>query len=92
MAKGFNQRLDLDFHDTFSPVTKMTTIRLVLSLALHFSWKIQQLDVKNAFPHGFIAEDIYMEQPSGYIDPNYPNHVCHLRKAIYSLRQAPRVW
>ena len=90
VAQGFTQQPGLDFFDTFSPVIKMTTIRLILIISLHFKWDIQQLDVKNAFLHGLIDENIFMQQPRGFIDPTYPNHVCHIRKAIYSLRQAPR--
>lgn len=63
VANGFNQWPCLDFYDTFSIVIKMTTIRLVLSLALHFNWRIQQLDVKSVFLHGLIVEDIFMTQP-----------------------------
>lgn len=70
----------------------MAIVRLVLSLALHFHWPIHQLDVKNTFLHGVISEQIFMEQPRGFIDPNYPNHVCLLRKAIYGLQQAPHAW
>lgn len=70
----------------------MTTIRLVISISLHYGWKIQQLDVKNAFLHGTISENIYMAQPPGFISSIHPTYVCHLRKAIYGQRQAPRAW
>lgn len=92
MAKGFNQQPGLDFYDTFSLVIKITTIRLVLSLVLHFNWKIEQLDAKNAFLHGFLEEHIFMQQLQGFVDLAFPKHVCRLRKAIYGLRQAPRAW
>lgn len=73
-------------------MVKQQTIRLVLSLALNHNWPLHQLDVSNAFLHGDLDDDIYMEQPIGYIDPSYPTHVCRLRKALYGLKQAPRAW
>lgn len=90
--KGFNQIPGLNFNDMFSPVVKMPTVRLMLCLALHFNWEVQQLDVKNAFLHSFVTEQIFMAQPPGFVDPNYPHYVCQLRKALYGLRQSPRVW
>lgn len=68
----------------------MTTIRLILSLALHFGWNIQQPDVKNAFLHGLLSET--MTQPPGFINKLFPTHVCKLKKAIFGLHQAPRSW
>lgn len=70
----------------------MTTIRLTLSLSLHFGWVIQQLDVKNAFLHGLLSKTIFMTQPPGFISTQHPKHVCKLNKALYGLCQAPRSW
>lgn len=92
VAKGFHQRPELDYTQTFSPVFKPTTIRLVLSLALQHNWPLRQLDVNNAFLHGSLSEEVYMQQPPGFILPEKPHHVCHLRKSIYGLKQAPRTW
>uniref|UniRef100_A0A2N9G068 Integrase catalytic domain-containing protein n=1 Tax=Fagus sylvatica TaxID=28930 RepID=A0A2N9G068_FAGSY len=92
VAKGYNQLEGLDFHETFSPVVKSTTIRLVLSLATTKGWPLRQLDVKNAFLHGHLKEVVYMEQPPGFSDSSCPTHVCRLHKAIYGLKQAPRAW
>jgi hypothetical protein len=92
IAKGFKQRYDIDYKDMFSPVVKAATIRIVLSVAETKWWCLRQLDIKNAFLHVELDEEVYMCQPPGYEDPRFPNHVCKLDKAIYSLKQAPHAW
>ncbi|KAK9078295.1 hypothetical protein SSX86_002352 [Deinandra increscens subsp. villosa] len=92
VAQGYSQIPGLDFTHTFSPVVKAATIRIVLTLAVINSWPMHQLDVNNAFLHGNLDESIFMEQPPGFIDNKYPNHVCKLNKALYGLKQAPRAW
>ena len=92
VVRGFSQQPGVDFDETFSPVVKPATIRIVLSLATTNSWPIHQLDVKNAFLHGHLDEVVYSQHPSGFIDPNHPTHVCRLLKSLYGLKQAPRAW
>ncbi|KAK9082407.1 hypothetical protein Syun_031825 [Stephania yunnanensis] len=92
VAKGYNQIDGVDYTQTFFPVIKPRTIRMVITIALAKQWPICQLDVKNAFLHGIIAEDIFMEQPPRMVDPLYPTHVCKLKRAIYGLKQTPPAW
>jgi hypothetical protein len=92
VAKGFKQRLGIDYDDTFSPVVKPATIRLVLSLAVSHGWVLHQLDVQNVFLHGFLEEEVYMKQPLEFVNPNLLSYHCKLNKSLYDLKQAPRVW
>jgi Reverse transcriptase (RNA-dependent DNA polymerase) len=91
VPKGYTQEESLDYTDTFSPVVKPTTIRLVLSLVVTNNWSIRQLDINNAFLHEDLQETIFMSQPPGFQDQTYPSHVCKLHKALYGLKQSPRV-
>jgi histone deacetylase 1/2 len=92
VAKGFKQRYGIDYEDTFSPVIKVATIRLVLSISVSRGWSLRQLDVKNAFLHGVLEEEVYMKQPPGFESSATPNYICKLDKALYGLKQAPRAW
>ncbi|KAM1031938.1 hypothetical protein ACFX2I_035575 [Malus domestica] len=92
VARGFSQSYGDDYEETFSPVAKMTSVRVVISLAACQGWKLWQLDVKNAFLYGDLDKDIYMQQPAGYVSQTNPGYVCKLKKALYGLKQAPRAW
>ena len=92
VVRGFSQQYGIDYDETFSPVVKPATIRVVLGIAASSSWPIQQLDVKNTFLRGHLDETIYCQQPPGFADPAAPDHVCLLYKSLYGLKQAPRVW
>ena len=92
VAKGFTQIEGVDFDETFSPVARFESLRLLLALATPENWEIHQMDVKLAFLHGDLDEEIYMEQPQGFIIAGSEHLVCRLQKALYGLKQALRAW
>ena len=77
---------------TFAPIAKMNTIRILISLAVHFDWPLRQYDIKIAFLHGDLKEEIYMNIPPGYCNDQNSGQVCRLKKALYGLKQSPRAW
>ena len=92
VAKGYKQEFGIDYKEVFAPVARMDTIRLVLSIAAQNSWDIYQLDVKSTFLQGALEEDVYIDQPPGYVKSGHANQVYKLKKALYGLKQAPRAW
>ncbi|RVW61178.1 Retrovirus-related Pol polyprotein from transposon RE2 [Vitis vinifera] len=90
VAKGYTQVYGSDYGDTFSPVAKIASVRLLLSMAAMRSWPLYQLDIKNVFLHGDLAEKVYMEQPPGFVAQGESGLVCRLRRSLYSLKQSPR--
>jgi hypothetical protein len=92
VARGFSQVEGVDYDETFAPVARHTSIRVVNSIAAEMGWKIHQMDVKTAFLNGLIEEEVYIEQPLGFEVHGRESHVCRLKKALYGLKQAPRAW
>ena len=92
VARGFSQAYGLDYHETFLPVARLSSIRVLFSIALDQSWPLHQLDVSNAFLYGDLAEEVFMEQPPGYVAQGESSEVCLLKKAVYGLKQSPRAW
>ncbi|RVW42706.1 Retrovirus-related Pol polyprotein from transposon TNT 1-94 [Vitis vinifera] len=92
VAKGYSQQYGVDYVEVFAPVARLETIRIVISLAAQKDWMIYQLDVKSAFLHGEIHEEVFVEQPPGYEQKGKESKVYRLKKALYGLKQAPRAW
>jgi hypothetical protein len=92
VAKGYAQVAGLDFEETFAPVARLESIQILLAYTAHHSFKLFQMDVKSAFLNGPIKEEVYVEQPPGFEDDMYPDHVYKLSKALYGLKQAQRAW
>jgi len=92
VEKGYSQLLGIDFGDIFSPVAKVTSIRLLLSISPAFDFEVEQMDVKTAFLHGDLEEEIYMQQLEGFAVKGKKELVCKLKKSLYGLKQSPRMW
>lgn len=92
VAKGYSQKQGVDFEDTFSPVARLETVRTFLALAAQLKWPIFQLDLKSAFLNGDLQEEVFVDQPEGFIVAGSEDKVYRLKKALYGLRQAPRAW
>jgi hypothetical protein len=92
VARGFTQQEGIDYSEIFSPVIKQATIRLVFFIAISCGWKIHQLDIHNAFLNGILNEEVYMKQPSGFVDSVLPSHLCRFHKSLYGLKHATQAW
>ena len=92
MARGFSQVEGVDYDETFAPVARYTSIRVVISIAVEMGWKIHQMDVKTTFLNDLIGEEVYIEKPLGFAVHGRQSHVCILKKALYGLKKAPRAW
>lgn len=92
VVKGYTQKKGVDFEEIFSPVVKMSSIRTILSLVACYDLEVEQMDVKTAFLHGDLEEELYMEQPEGFVAQGKEDYVCRLKKSLYGLKQAPRQW
>ena len=92
VIKGYKQKYKVDYEEVFAPVARLDTVRMLISLTAHHSWKIYQLDVKSAFLNGILKEEVYVEQPEGFVVEGEEDKVYRLKKALYGLKPAPRAW
>ncbi|GJX41319.1 retrovirus-related pol polyprotein from transposon TNT 1-94 [Tanacetum coccineum] len=92
MAQGYNQQEGIDFDETYAPVVRLESIRILLAYACDHNFKLYQMDVKSDFLNGFINEEVYVAQPPGFVDSEKPNHVFKIKKSLYGLKQAPKSW
>ncbi|GKB50264.1 retrovirus-related pol polyprotein from transposon TNT 1-94 [Tanacetum coccineum] len=92
VAKGYAQKEGIDFEESFAPVARLEAVRLFIAYAAHKSFIVYQMDVKTSFLYGPLKEEVYVNQPDGFVDPYHPDKVYRLKKALYGLKQAPRAW
>ncbi|GKF68418.1 retrotransposon protein, putative, ty1-copia subclass, partial [Tanacetum coccineum] len=86
VAKGFTQTYEVDYEKTFSPVAYIRAIRILIAITAYYDYEIWQIDVKTVFLNGHLSEEVYMEQPEGFVNPKYPNRLCKLKRSIYGLK------
>ncbi|GKB01636.1 retrovirus-related pol polyprotein from transposon TNT 1-94, partial [Tanacetum coccineum] len=89
---GYIQQEGIDFNETYAPVARLESIRILHAYACAHDFKLFQIDVKSAFLNGFINKEVYVAQPPGFVDFEKPNHVFKLKNALYGLKQAPKAW
>ena len=92
VTQAFTQTQGLDHEETFAPVAKLNSIRVLLSLEVNLDWRLHQLDIKNGFLYGELGEEIYMQIPPGFERDDTKRKVCRLKKSLYGLKQSPRAW
>ena len=91
VAQGYTQIEGIDFDETFAPIDRLESIKLLLAVYCYINFRLFQMDVKSAFLNGVLNEEAYVEQPQGFTDPSHPDYVFKLKKALYGLKQAPRL-
>jgi hypothetical protein len=92
VAKGYVQKHGVDYEEVFAPIARLDTVKFILAMATNRGWEVHQLDVKSAFLHGELQEEMYVQQPKGYAVKGKEHCVLRLSKALYGLKQAPRSW
>ncbi|GJS87075.1 retrovirus-related pol polyprotein from transposon TNT 1-94 [Tanacetum coccineum] len=92
VTKGYSQVEGIYFEDSFTPVARLEVVRIFIVYVAHKSFLVYQMDIKTTFINGPLKEEVYINQPDGFIDPHYPDKVYRLKKALYGLKQAPRAW
>nr|GFB49583.1 ribonuclease H-like domain, reverse transcriptase, RNA-dependent DNA polymerase [Tanacetum cinerariifolium] len=89
---GYAQKEGVDYEESFAPVARLEDVRLFIAYAAHKSFTVYQMDVKTVFLYGPLKEEVYVNQPDGFVDPYHPDKVYRLKKALYGLKQAPKAW
>ena len=92
VAQGYTQVEGVDFDETFAPVARLESIRILLAIGSHLNFKLYQMDVKSAFLNGMLQEEVYVKQPKGFINPHRSDDVYKLKRALYGLKQTPQAW
>jgi len=92
VVQGYNQEEGIDYEETFAPIARIEAIRILVAFAAHMEIKLYQMDVKSAFLNGYLKEEVYVMQPPGFENCEFPNHGFKLSKTLYGLKQAPRAW
>ena len=92
VARGFSQVEGINYEETFAPVAQYTSIQTIIALASTMGWRLHEMDVKTTFLNREIEEEVYIEQPNGFVIHGRESRVCKLKKALYGLKQAPRAW
>ncbi|GJV30121.1 retrovirus-related pol polyprotein from transposon TNT 1-94 [Tanacetum coccineum] len=82
----------IDFEESFAPVARLEAVRIFVAYAAHENFPIYQMDVKTTFLNGPLKDEVFVRQPDGFVDPDFPNHIYRLKKALYGLKQAPKAW
>ncbi|GJY33873.1 retrovirus-related pol polyprotein from transposon TNT 1-94 [Tanacetum coccineum] len=90
--RGYSKKEGIDFEELFAPVARLEALRMFVAYAAHKNFTIYQMDVKTAFLNGPLKEEVFVRQPDGFVDPDFPNHGYRLKKALYGLKQAPNTW
>ena len=92
VAQGYTQVKEIDFDETFALVARLESIRILLAIVSHLNFKLYQMNVKSAFLNGMLQEEVYVEQPKGFVDPHRSDDVYKLKRALYDLKQASNAW
>ncbi|GJT11499.1 retrovirus-related pol polyprotein from transposon TNT 1-94 [Tanacetum coccineum] len=92
VARGYRQEEGIDFEESFAPVARLEAVRIFLAFAAHMNMNVYQMDVKRTFLNDILREEVYVNQPDGFVDPDNPYHLYRLKKALYGLKQAPLAW
>ena len=92
VCKDYSREEGVDYGENFAPVARLEGVRTLIAYAAHKEFKVYHMDVKSTYLNGILDEEVYIEQPEGFVDPDKKDMVCKLKKALYGLKQAPSAW